>query len=368
MGARVTSVLVAVAACVYAVAVDVIMREEIQVPYLAALALGALVASAIVLIVASSPYRAPFTRRSHMIAGSLAFTAVVLSAASQWNTNTQIRDDWGPLALGLILFAVAPYRPARELVEVSIISAAGVGLLTLLQLPSFEARLPPIVFVVVAVTPVLLLSSFAAAFAGGIVRSLELWRVQAGQDARNRLAELNATVIQSVQSDRLGVLNRDIVPFLVDVLDRGEILPADREKARLIADSMRSRMVAEVDRSWLASAMEQECAPGQGVEDNRLQDDDRLAILMTSDQRAALRALIGFLCRCPDIRQGSLQITITSDGLFCRTSIIATVTAGKRVVRKALTPYFVVLRGVFDDLQVQFEGPIMIVRFSYDRH
>ncbi len=369
MGARVTSVVAAVAACVYAVVADVITRKEIGLPYLAMLAIGAVTAAAAVVIVASSPYRAPFTRRSNAIAISLTFAGAVLAAGSEWNTNTHIRDDWGPLALGLMLFAAAPYRPARELVEFSILSAVGVGLLTLLQVGSFVAKLPAIVFVVVAVTPVLLLSAFAAAFAAGTVRNLEQMRGQARQEARSRRVELNAVVAQSVQRNRLVALNRDVLPFLSDVLSREEILPSDRQRARLIADSLRSLMVAEVDRSWLDSAVESETA-GEIPEavEGRVRDDDRLADLMRTDQRTALRALLVFLRGCPAVHQGSLRIVITGDDLVCRTAIVAVLTSRKRAVQKTLTPYFAVLRSVFNDLRVQSAGSTVTVRFSYDRH
>jgi hypothetical protein len=369
LGARLISILVAVAACGYAVLADLFSSAAITQPGLAVVAIIAIVAAACVIIVASSPYRAPLTGRSHAVAHALAFVAVVLSAVSRWDVTAHIRTDWGPLSLGLLLVAVAPYRPARELVASSSLSAIGVAFLVMLQARSFVTPLPIIVFAVFTVVPIISLAWAAAAFSASIVHSLDGWQLRARQAAHSRVGDLHNSIAHSVRHDRLTILNRDVMPFFAELLGRSEILPADRERARLIADSIRTVMVAEVDRTWLDGVIELSPAGGQTLAEapNRVSDNDRLAELMTTDQRTAVRALLGFILDSPGLRPGSLQVTIVDDGPACRVVLVAGIRFAGRARRSIFTPYFAVMRLVFHDLKVKFLPTTLTVRFSYDR-
>jgi hypothetical protein len=364
LSARPVTVLAAVAALVYAGVMTTTTRMEIASPGATAGALVALVAAGVVLVLSASPYRAPFRRRSLVVLSVLSAGAVVLSAVGTAGRDAFVRDDWPPVAVGVLLLALAPYRPGVEIALAGLGVALVVAVVVVVQSPSFVTPVPVTSFVVVAVTPVLALAFAGAAFSRTFTRLVEEWDARASVARSASAEELTESVARSVQQDRVTVLNRDVVPFFTSLVASGTVEEADVERARRIADSLRSTMVAEADRSWLEHLFAGDGAPVSGV----VVDPDRLAPAMTGEHRTAVRALLVALGASDAVRADDVQVVLRErdgrvDGLLS-----VPVVGGEASVRHALAPWLAVLRVVFGDLQVDPAPPLLTLRFSYDQH
>jgi hypothetical protein len=369
LGARTLSLGAALAAPAFAVIMTWFNREDISSQLLALLALAVVTVAAGVIIIGSEPTRAPMRRRTFIIAIGGATIAAALSAASMWDSNRFVQDDWGPVSIGTLLIASAPYRQARELALGGLLSAIFIGFLVLLQSPSFVTPVPAMVFVLVATAPILTMAFGSAAITGAIIRSIRRWRIRATVAAQAAVSRLHDGIARSVQQDRVTILNRDVVPYFTGVLQRGELTEDDHTTARVISESIRSVMVAEVDRSWLDGVIEQAGAATLGRKapgSEAVQDDERLAAAMTTDQRTAIRAFIVALFSHPRFDPDGFDIGITHASYHCLATIRATFADGESSFRIDLAPYFAVLRVVFVDVDVDYTDDTLTLRFFYD--
>lgn len=368
LGAVIARPLIAVAGAglvLYAIAVTVINGSEIARPGLAALGVGIVVAVAAIAIFASSPLRAPLRRGVHVWVMLLALVALAVDAAA--TTDSDAFVHWGPIVIGVASMMMAPFRPPREVAAVGVLAAVFAGFVALVQAQALANPTPPIVFVLVATTPILILSLGGATFAGVLVQILLRWtaKVSSAVDAVSD-AQFVA-VARSVQQERVTILNRDVVPFFAEVLDRADILDEDRERAARIADSIRAVMVAEVDRSWLDLVVDQ-AAGSRDLRVSPVHDPERLAPAMTTDQRIAVRAVLVALFSHPAFDPDRFDLRIRRDGSTIAANLRSRFRPGDGSARTSLAPYFAVLRVVFADLDVDFTGPTLIVRFTYDEH
>ena len=364
LSARPVTVLAAVAALVYAGVMTTTTRMEIASPGATAGAIVALVAAGVVLVLSASPYRAPFRRRSLVALSVLSAGAVVLSAVGTAGRDAFVRDDWPPVAVGVLLLALAPYRPGVEIALAGLGVALVVAVVVVVQSPSFVTPVPVTSFVVVAVTPVLALAFAGAAFSRTFTRLVEEWDARASVARSASAEELTESVARSVQQDRVTVLNRDVVPFFTSLVASGTVEEADVERARRIADSLRSTMVAEADRSWLEHLFAGDGAPVSGV----VVDPDRLAPAMTGEHRTAVRALLVALGASDTVRADDVQVVLRERDGRVDGVLSVPVAGGEASVRHALAPWLAVLRVVFGDLQVDPSPPLLTLRFSYDQH
>ena len=219
--------------------------------------------------------------------------------------------------------------------------------------------MPPILFALVSMTPILAMSLAAATFGRHLIAGLERWRRHAGRAASN-FAEVNTDwIARSVQQDRVTILNQEIVPFFAAVLHKGAIDEDDRERARQIAEAIRAIMVAEIDRSWLDAILEQ-------LEGRSASDPARLAAQMTTDQRAAVRATLLALTGLTSYEAGSLGVALTRRGTLVDVFVSATLSNADSAARGEIAPFLAVLRIVFQDFRVAFSGPRLALRFSYE--
>ncbi|QNE45840.1 hypothetical protein F1C58_02225 [Glaciihabitans sp. INWT7] len=373
------AIFLAVGAFLYAVVMTIGGRAEISHPLFAVLALAFLAIAGAILIACSSPNRAPLTAASHAAVHSTAMAAIVCEAIGQAGSNAYIRDDWGPATLGILLVALGPYRPAREIAGGGLISAISIGIITYFEVPSLVTPGPPLAFIVLAVTPMLALSLSAAMFSKGVVASIERWQQRAQAASVSLVREFRDGIARSVQQDRVTILNRDVLPFftevlasdtITEVLASDTITDADRERARSIADSIRSVMVEEVDRSWLESLMELtgvERTSRRGAAGVVVEDPSRVAGAMSIGQRTAIRALLVALTNIPGFTRDHLRIVLSDYGGRGHGVITAHLPLGDSVLRSTFAPFLAVLRAVFTQLEVDFVHPELTLRFSYDR-
>ncbi|MCU1558186.1 MAG: hypothetical protein JWN09_2181 [Microbacteriaceae bacterium] len=368
-GTRALTATLAVGAVGYALIMTAISWREISHPVIATIAVVMLAASCLLLILASSPYRAPFTRGMHYVIQAGVLAAIALEAAGQSTPNALVTNDWGPIDLGVLIIALGPYRPARELAAAGAVAAIFIGFLTLVRAEHLLTQAPPFALVVVAITPMLALCFGGCVFSFGLVHSIQKWQRRALLASQNLVEELREGIARSVQQDRVTILSRDVLPFFSEILARDVIVPADRDRAREIADSIRSVMVAEFDRSWLENLIELAGGVGPGKAGAAavvVDDPDRVASVMATDQRTAIRALLVAMIDFPDFDRRDLRIQLSKDGSGCRGRVAANLDITDHVLHSALAPYFAVMRAVFTDFQIDFVQPTLTLRFSYE--
>lgn len=167
--------VVALIVVAYAVVGTLTRPHEIQVPALALAAVAALTIAAAALVWAARPDLAPFTRYRAIAVVALGTTAHLLAAASTWQYNGMIQDDFTSIGLGLLLLALAPFRPWKEILIFGASAAVVVGATALAQSPYLGVHTPPLLFVIIAMTQVLAPALAAAAFSRQIVNSLHRW-------------------------------------------------------------------------------------------------------------------------------------------------------------------------------------------------
>jgi hypothetical protein len=367
LGAWPLTILLAVGAFGYAVAVTVLTAAEITLPVLAMLSLLVLAGACVLVIVATSARRAPFRRRTHVLVHCIVWVAVLGSAAAVWDTNRFARDDWWPVSFGLLVLALSPYRPARELAAWGSLSALFLGFLTLLQSSSHATPAPPAAYVLVVMAPMLALCYASVAYADTIVNSLERWRRQTRAAGAAMVDGFREGIARSVQQDRVTILGRDVLPYFSDILARETVTDADRARAREIADAIRRVMVTEADRSWLEALVDGVTPPGSS-DIPRVSDDARLASRMTREQRTVVRALLDALCEDPQFDPGSIRFRLDGDGDRVRVGFTADFAQTARGARSLVAPYLAIMRVSFEHVRVGSLQPTVEIGFSYEFH
>ena len=346
--------------------------DEIAYPLLASLALLAVVFASLVLVLGTSPLRAPFTGAMHAIGVGSALIAFALSSASLGDSAAIMTAWWGPLVIGTTCMALAPYRPVRELVTVGILASIFTGLIALVGSAASTTDASPVIIVLFSITPVLTMSLGGAAFARSLTQSHQHWESRALYGARRQRERQHVSVARSVQQDRVTILNRDVVPLFTDLSRRGIVSPDDRAKAAEYSASLRDLMVTEVNRSWLESVVASSFgaldgfSDGDSASDPRVRDPHRLAGAMTAHQRTALRAAVLAVATGDELDRGSVRLAIEKTPSGAMIIVHATVTSSESSWRSSLAPYFAVLRVVFTGLQVSYHSPSLTVRFTYD--
>ena len=339
-------------------------------PLAAFLAILATAVSALGITFWSSPLRAPFRWSGFVIVMISAGLSLVLSALSTWNASTDLDDQWSPITVGLILVQLSSYRPARELVAATVLGGILAGFVAVLH-PTFgSSALPPLVRVLDAALPLIALGAGATAYSSVLVRSLGQWYAPPVAGDRSETAAIAERIVRSVQDDRVTILNDTVVPFLTGMLERDVVTEADRSRARSIADTIRSAMVADVDRSWLDVIMDHlalergdATLPGSEV----VQDPDRAASDMTTEQRIVIRAVVLALVDHPGFDPDGFAISIARGDTAAVVTLAAKLDDDESITRSGLAPYLAVLRIAFGDLHVAFQRPALTLRFSYEQ-
>ncbi|TFB47773.1 hypothetical protein [Cryobacterium tagatosivorans] len=381
----------------YAVLATILQADQIQSPLLAALAVVAMAAAGAALVAGALPARAPFEPGMHLLVVGLALAAALFEQASKWGHNSLIQDDFGQLGIGLLLLALAPYRPWRQIALSGIIASLVGGALALSQAAYLSIVVPSGVYAVVAMTVVLSPAAAGAAYSRRIVRSILAWQADARRAGAERSEETRGQVAQAVVDEQIATLRAGVIPFLTDVLERGAISPRDIERAGELAADVRRALVEQVDSTWLDSVVARERATltERGLAPLLVVSDaDRRATAFGPDQRAATAALIGAICGLRGFDPGSLVVQVTGSerrglGRLPYRAIPArykelvdprpraphvdtvTVQAGvdlhARRLRRLLRPYLGVLRVLFVRVRVSVRHPLVTVIFDDER-
>lgn len=364
LGAHLLTVVLASIAFVWSVGFSAASLATGAEPVAAVIALVLLGFASGLVVVASRPGAPAFGARSHLAIHALVLGGFALATWSTWATRDFGRDQWVPLTLGIIMVGVAPYRPSRELVAVGSVSAVIMGGVTYAHAVARESATPPLALAVVALVGVLALGYGAAMYSSRTVVALVRWHRLAGVVAEALADELRDGIARSVRHDRVAILNREVVPFFGELIRRDALTPADAQRARGIALAIRSTMVAEADRTWLAVVVENQ-AGRHGHAAIDVDDPELLATRMNAHQRTALRAHVVALA---DDRRvaGGASIRIESDGSRCVGVLSVSAQASDHAIRARYAPIHAVMRVAFDSVAVQFHQPHLIVSFSYE--
>ncbi|HTN57092.1 MAG TPA: hypothetical protein VL043_02380 [Protaetiibacter sp.] len=260
------------------VGVSVVHRAEYRDGLFLAAAYACLAVACLIVVLASSPRRAPFTWRSALAVHLVGLAAVGFEAAAQWGGNVTVRSDWSPLALALLVMAMACFRPAAELLGMAAGSAVVVAAITAAGSAAAGAPLPPVVYGFLTGGPLLAAGVGAAAFSATAVRRLLRWREQTSELRRTEVERIRSRVRSELHDERLALVESEVGPFLRGVLDAGELTSDDAERARTLGDALRRALVEEADGVWLGDVV------------SELHDADGLVTHMDDTQRAVVEA------------------------------------------------------------------------------
>jgi hypothetical protein len=216
--------------------------------------------------------------------------------------------------------------------------------------------------------PVIALGAGAGAYSAVMVRSLGRWYSRSATVDRSPSASAQERMVRSITDDRVAILNDTVVPFFTELLVRDPVTAEERARARSIADTIRRAMVDDVNRSWLDATLDHLAVERAGSVpgSEAVQDPERLASSMTTEQRVVIRAVIGALFDHPGSDTDGFGILLSLDGERAAVTVTAKLDADDSLTRSGLAPYLAVLRIAFTDLQVTLQSPTLTLRFSYD--
>ena len=385
MGSRPLAVVIGAGGVLWASLVSLFDRDVVGTPTVSALTVLLLAASAVVVISASSPFRAPFPRWAFVAHVALLAAATVTSSAAQWGPDRSLVNDFMVLLCAVGIVGVAPYRPWVDLVVGGVVLAVVNGVTAGTVAAVYPAGVPVSVAAFLAAAPTLVLTAAAAVFARTFAGLAERVQIRAGSYSVERAERDGITA--SVQQDRSTILARDVAPFFAELRTRASITDADRDRARAIADGIRQGMVAEADRTWLEYAVRV-----SGDAAATVHDPEGLASAMDADQRTVVRTFVRALLGAATVDPAGVRVTVApvgalapglgADGPAARPPLGAAGSSTPRVgmtfdvvvadsdvgIHRTFDPYFAVLRVTFPDTDVAVRPSSLTLRFSYDQH
>ncbi|MEN0085614.1 MAG: hypothetical protein AAGC66_12695 [Leifsonia sp.] len=354
-------------AVVYAAYSTFLHRDQLRDPAVAGVAIAVLAVAVLVASVRSHPGFAPFGRWSHFCVIAVAVTAACLFDSAVWGHNERIQDDWGQIAVALLLVVMPFYRPVGEVAGSAVVSALVLGGLAAAQ-HSLVIANDPLVYATVAATPVLALAAGGAGYAWTITGETLRWR-EVARDGQERLdGELRQAAARMIAQERMTALNAEAVPFLTGLLQRGQVTEDDVEDARNIADRLRGLSVQAVGKTWLADTLDLALGarlggPPARQEAPRVDDPDRLERVLTTDQRAIVGALLSTVAGLPRLDPGRLTVSAT-DPERPTFLLRARVEEPRGEVRRALLPFVSALNSVAMDATMRQSGAELTIRFA----
>lgn len=266
--------------------------HEVVQPLWFVVAYLAVLAATVLLLDRSRPTRPVWQSTSAQVFQLLLMAATIASAASTAGANEQLRDDWAPLVVGILLVACTPYRPAREIVVWTAVHTLLCAALGIVQAPFAVSDVPTITFAVTGSFAVAVLGFAAAAYAHSLVTSTRLGQERAWQSAASAVRAQRTGVARSVQQRRITVLNHEAVPYLQRIIDTPTVSEEDRDEARRLARSIRAVLVAEVQKSWAQQMLDDVVARRPRLNIVATADDpDDLGRGSSLERRTLLRAL-----------------------------------------------------------------------------
>lgn len=266
--------------------------SEIVAPTWLVVSLLALIAAVWLMLDRSRVSRPVWRAPSAQTLQLLLIVMTVTSVLSTLGANQVVRDDWAPLVTGIVLIALTPYRPAREIALWAVVHTLVCAMLGMLQAPWAVTDVPTLTYAVTGSLPVAVLGFAAAAYARSLNGSIVRWQQRAWAAAEATAVDQRSSVARSVQQQRITTLNLEAVPYLSRVVDADELTDDDREEARRLARTIRALLVADVERGWAETLLEDLVVrhPRLNIV-ARADDPDDVGGAATLEQRTLLRAI-----------------------------------------------------------------------------
>ena len=328
--ARLIVIVSGVIAVAVAIGMTLMNTAQVSNPALAIVAIVVLALTVAYYIRASSPFHAPLRFGSHVVICLGALIATAIEAASQWGTNAYVRDDWGPIAMAIVVISLGVYRGHLEILACTIGSSFIIGgiAVAIADSGSTVTPVPVAVLVVTMVIPVLGSGFASASFSRTLVRILLAWRnsVDAQVAASGEAAVAPA--------GHLAFLNTTVIPFLDRVVTTGQLREGDGARARRLAQELRVLMVMDAEQSWLT-----------GVVD-RFDDPARVAGELNSAQRGCLRALIAHVQSSDSFAPRTVRVRLGLENGH-PAGVLEVDTISGATPRAQVGPYIAVARHVF---------------------
>jgi hypothetical protein len=369
-------------AVAYAVYSTVLHAGQLRDVSLAVIAIAVLLIAVVVASIRSHPGLAPFGRWSHFSVIGVTVVAACLFSSSVWGHNERLQDDWGQIAVALLLVWMPLYRPVGEVAASAVVAALVIGCVAAAQSSLVIANVP-LVYATVSATPILALAAGGAGYAWTLTGETLRWREVAREGQTRLEGELRQAAERMIVQDQMTALDAEAVPFLAALLRRGAVTEGDSERARAIADDLRAMSVRAVGRTWLEDTLQLALAPrlaaGEASEpaasaaraaaaaptdSSRVEDPDRLERVLTADQRAIVGALVATLAARPGLDPSTVRISASEPErpVFL---LRAHVEEPRAELRRALLPFVSSLNSVAMRATMRFRSSELTVRFAY---
>ena len=379
-------------AVAYAVYSTVLHAGQLRDVSVAVIAIAVLLIAVVVASIRSHPGLAPFGRWSHFSVIGVTVVAACLFSSSVWGHNERLQDDWGQIAVALLLVWMPLYRPVGEVAASAVVSALVIGCVAAAQSSLVIANVP-LVYATVSATPILALAAGGAGYAWTLTGETLRWREVAREGQTRLEGEMRQAAERMIVQDQMTALDAEAVPFLAALLRRGAVTEGDSERARAIADDLRAMSVRAVGRTWLEDTLQLALAPrlaaGEASEpaasepaasepaasaaraaaaaptdSSRVEDPDRLERVLTADQRAIVGALVATLAARPGLDPSTVRISASEPErpVFL---LRAHVEEPRAELRRALLPFVSSLNSVAMRATMRFRSSELTVRFAY---
>ena len=250
---------------------------------------------------------------------TLTVGAAIAEYVSTVGSNRLLYDDFGPIVIGMLILAVAPYCTWLSLLFAGVLSSAVLSILVVDASAYVVSSTPIAAALLVSAAPVIALSAAAAGYSYAIVAESLAWQRAANRAALGRDAELRAGMARSTQQTQVSLLGREVLPFLAGVMTAERVSVADADRARELAEALRTALRAGIDSTWIDD-LAANLRLGRGVE-TVVDDPTGAAADLTGDQRSALTAMISWLGDSG--RSTSIRVAFTADAGRGRISIVA---------------------------------------------
>jgi hypothetical protein len=327
--------------------------RQLSLPWLGILAIAVLAVAYAALIVMTKPSGPLLSRFRFQAIFALVILANVLSAVGQFGSNDLARDDWGPICLGLALLACAPFRPAHEILWLTVQAVITAGTLAVVQSLTSEVTVPGVIVVVVAITPSVGIGLGGAAYSRSLVDGLLTVRAAEAEERRRHDDELRQRILDEDSVGQLGALRSEVVPFFELLSAQGFMTEGDSRRAIDLSAGLRLAIVERLSSDSLSELVAD------------FSDFGQVSRSLTERQRAALRALIGAIREAEGVEAGSLSLTLSREQDRARGSL--TFRGGdSRALRAGLNPFVRMLGFVVGAARFSSVAGKSAVRFTFD--
>lgn len=338
--------------------------HEIVQPAWFAVALVALVAAIWLMLDRSRPYRPVWRSPSAQSLQLLLIIMAVASALSTLEANGRVRDDWAPLVTGIVLIALTPYRPAREITFWAVVHTLVCAALGMMQSTWAVTDVPTLIFAVSGSLSVAVLGFAAAAYARSLNGSIARWQHRAWTAAEETVARQRGGVARSVQQQRVTTLNLEVVPYLSRVVASDQLTDDERDEARRLARSIRGLLVADLERGWAETMLDE--MVGRYPHLNivaRADDPENAGGRAALEQRTLLRAIAELSIR--RLAATELTLRLRSDGGRLQARWLISTPRPTADARRELRGVIEIIRGVTERSRVIEHSGRIALEFDY---